>query len=211
MKLPSTLLQRHHVLSRTIPAIPFQFSQTTSVQRQICSPPLLQFRPSSSSSSDDVHFQRNVRRLIDAQRAVDRVNSSGSVTIRDIIQRSTPMAPEERRATMDYFDAEKQRWKTVRDMCKEEVDRLVTSDVPNLERLMAPERTKRMSKFARVILDRAAEPSHGLTPDDLKTVEKAVLHVMSQSEKGMKYMEAVGFGLGAGLLYYVYTIFNWSP
>ena len=108
----------------------------------------------------------------------------------------------------NYFDAETERWTIVRDMLKEEVNRVDPSDLPEIRRLAGPKRT---AKIAQLILERAAEPGYRLRPDDLKMVGKAVLHIASKSAKGMTYMKVGGFALSAGVLYYVYNIFNWSP
>lgn len=204
MKPPSILLHPHHVLQRRIPAVPFPLSLPTPVKRQILSPRLLQFRPSSSSGSEDVDFQKNVHRLIAAQRSLDHTQRKGGVTIRAIIQRAKTETKEERRAVMNqYFDAERERWRIMSNMIQAEVIRIDPNDITKLRSLTGP---KKPTKLAQLILERAAEPSHRLTPDDLKMFEKAVLHIASESEKKWTHMKVVGFTLGAGLLYYVYTM-----
>ena len=209
MKLPSTLLHHHHALPRRIPAVSFPLSLPTPVKRQSLSPRLLQFRSSSSSGSDDVDFRTNLHRLIAAQRSLDRAQSKGGFTIREVIQRARTEPTEERRAMMDqYFNAETERWTTMRYMIQEEITRVDLSDIDQMRRLMGRNKT---TKIAQLILERAAEPRHSLTPDDLKMVEKAVLHIAKTSEKGTTHMKVVGLTLGASLLYYVYTIMDWSP
>ena len=129
--------------------------------------------------------------------------------MREMIERSWTSTLEEDRVIMNqYFDADIARWKIMRDMLRGEVAGIDPSDHLKLLRLAGPER---MTQFAQLILDRAAEPSHGLTPDDLKMVEKAVFHVASISKKGMNYMKVGRFALSAGFLYYVYTTLNWLP
>ena len=129
--------------------------------------------------------------------------------MREVVQRSRTVTPEVRRAMMDqYFDAETERWTTVRDLLKEEATRVDPRDRAKMQRLMGKDKT---TKVAQLILERAAEPSHELTPDDLSVLKKAVLHVASKAEKGMTYMRMGWFALGAGFLYYVYNITNWSP
>ena len=129
--------------------------------------------------------------------------------MREVIQQSGTVTPEVRKAKMDqYIDAETERWTTVRELLKEEVTRVDPRDRAKLRRLMGPEKTM---KLAQLILERAAEPSHGLTPDDLSMLKKAFLHVASKSEKGLTYMRMGGYAIGAGVLYYVYNIMNWSP
>ena len=129
--------------------------------------------------------------------------------MRDMIKRSRTLTLEENKVLRDqYFDAETERWTIVSDLIKEEVSRVDPSDHLKVQRLAGPKKT---TELAQLILERAAEPSHGLTPDDLKMVKKAVFHVASTSEKGMSYMKVGGFALGAGVLYYVYNVLNWSP
>ena len=207
MRLSSSLLYHHHILSRRAPAVPFPFSLPTSVQRQTLSPRLLQFRHSSSSGSDDVEFQKNVHRLIAAQRAVERAQTKAGFTTRELIERSRTLTVKEDWVNRKQcFDAERERLTIMLEMLKEEVDRIDPSDRPKAQRLAGP---KKMMKFIQLILDRAAEPSHGLTPHDLKMVEKAVSQVASSSEKGATYVKVGGFALGAGFLYYVYPTLNW--
>ena len=209
MRLPTTLLHHHQILSRRVPAVPFPFPLPTSVQRQTLSARLLQFRPSSSSASNDVEFQKNVHRLIAAQRAFDRAQTKGVPSMREMVKRARTLTVEENRVMMDqYFDAETERWTIVSNLLKEEVTRVDPSDRLKVQMLVG---SKKTTKFAQLILERAAEPSHGLTPDDLKMVKKAVSHVASTSEKGVTYMKVGGFALGAGILYYIYNVLNWSP
>ena len=129
--------------------------------------------------------------------------------MREMVKRARTLTVEENRVMMDqYFDAETERWRIVSDMLKGEVARVDPSDRLKVQRLVGPAKT---TKFAQLILERAAEPSHGLTPDDLEMVKKAVLHVASTSEKGMTYMKVGGFALSAGIVYYIYNVLNWSP
>ena len=209
MRLSSSLLHHHHIMSKRVPAVLFPFSLPTSVQRQTLSPRLLQFRPSSSSGSDDVEFQNKVHQLIAAQRAVDRAQSKGGFTMREIIERATTLTLEENSAIMKQFlDAERGRLRIILGMLNEEADRLDPSDPPKAQRLAGP---KKMTKVVLLISDRAAEPSYGLTPHDLEMVKKAVSEVASNLEKGATHLKVSGFALGAGILYYVYTTLNWLP
>ena len=215
MKIPSTLLHHHHVLPRRIPAVSFPLSLPTPVKRQTLSPRLLQFRSSSSSGSNDVDFQKDIHRLIAAQRTVDREQSKGGFTSKGrpamsgIIQRARTLSPEEVRGMLDQYNvAERERWTILGEMLQKEVTRLDPSDTTKMQSLMGPKKT---TKFARLILERAAEPSHRLTPNDLKTLENALLHLARRAENGLTSMKVIGFTLGAGLLYYVYSITNWSP
>ena len=210
MKLPNVLLHHHHhLLPRRVLAVPFSLSLSTRVKGQNLSPRLLQLRFSSSTGSDDVDFRKIVHRLIDAQKAVDYVQSKGDVTIRGVIQRAKTMAPEERRPLIhQYFDADHERFKTTIKMFMKEALRLDTSDSTQMQRLRGPDKN---TKVAQLVLDRAAEPSHRITPNDLKLLEKALLHVASRGEKVFTRMKVVGFTLGAYLMYYVYTNMNRSP
>ena len=209
MRIPSTLPHDHHVLSRKYPAVPFLLSRPTSVQRQTLSPRLLQFRPSSSSGSDDVVFQNRIHQLIAAQKAVDRAQTKGGVTMRDMIKRSRTMTSEEQRVMRDqYVDAETERSIIMRDMLNKEIARVDPSDRRKVRGLAGPDK---MSKIAQLILERAAEPSHRLSPDDLKMVQKAVSAISSRSERDGKRLRLGGTALLAGILYYVYNIFDWSP
>ena len=209
MKLPNVLLHHHHVLPRRIPADPFPLSLSTPVKGQNLPPRLLQSRPSSSTGSDNVDFQKNIRRLIAVQKAFERAQSRGGFTIREVVQRARTVPAEERRVLMNqYFNANNERWIITSGMVLKEVARLDASDSTKMQRLKG---RGKVTKVARLILDRAAEPRHGITPNDLKLLQKAVLHVASRGQRWYTRMNVVGFTLGACLIYYVYTTMNWSP
>lgn len=69
-----------------------------------------------------------------------------------------------------------------------------------VSREVGPKKTT--TKIAQLMLERDAEPSHRLTPDDLSMVVKGVLYVASTSQKAMTYTMMGMFALGAVLLYY---------
>ena len=128
--------------------------------------------------------------------------------MREIKERSRTLTWEEHKAILDQrYDVETERWQIMLEMLIGEAARFDSSDRLKAQRLAGPKTT---TKSAQLILDRAAEPSHGLTPDDLKMVKKAVFQVASTMEKGKTCMKVGGFALSAGFLYYVYTTLNWS-
>ena len=210
MRMPLTLLvlHQHSNLSGRTSILPSALTLSTSTQTQTLIPSLLRSRPASSSGDDNAEFKNKIRRLIATQLALDDLYTISGATMREMVHSARVLKPEEHRKFRDeILQAEIERRKLLGEMARSEGQRLSEND-PTLG---ASKGSNAVIKMARLAEERAAEPRYGLTPDELKTVNRAVSSFTKSMKRSAMVGTAVAVALGTGVLYCAFSIVNWSP